>query len=135
MSSERARLGDARQAEGERFFEERRRVRRRPRTGAKICSIIAVALLAVAVYFVFAPLYMQTGDGWFGCGAVVSGPQDDFASSVCGSATSVNLAKSLLSAALAVIVGGMGWYLFGFDTEVQTQRFPVRLDEEDDDEY
>lgn len=95
--------------------DERTRVRWSLRPGAKVTSLIAASLLAGAVYYLFAPVFMQTGSGWFPCGTVVFGTDDDFTTSTCRGATNVYLAKALLSAALALIIGLGGAILFGVD--------------------
>lgn len=108
------------------------RVRRHPRTGTKITTIVAAALLVTAAYYLFAPVYMDTANGWFGCGSAARGSDSEFVQNVCKEAPSVNLARALFAAGLAVIIGGLGAYFFGFDTTTETRRVPVRRGEDDD---
>lgn len=114
----------ARNAQGEHDHEIMTRVRRLPRTGTKVTTIVGASLLACAVYLLFAPVYMDTANGWFGCGNFIHGSDVDFVNRACRGATDRNGALALLSGALAVIVGGLGTVLFGFDVEVDSKRFP-----------
>lgn len=102
------------------------RVWRRPRTGTKVTTLAALAFLACAVYFLLAPVYMDTASGWFGCGNALTGTDDDFTSNVCGGAPSLNRARAVLMVAIALLVGGVGAWLFGFDRETETRSAPPR---------
>lgn len=116
----------------DRDAQERTRVRRHPRTGTKITTIVAAALLVTAAYYLFAPVYMDTANGWFGCGSAARGSDSEFVQNVCKGAPSLNLARALLAAGLAVVVGGLGASFFGFDTTTETRRVPVRSADDDD---
>lgn len=102
-------------------------MRYRPRTGTKVTTIISLSLLACVGYFLFAPVYMDTANGWFGCGNVVQGADSEFVRNVCEGAPDRNRAWAFLAGALAVIIGGLGAYFFGFDSEVEHRRAPRGL--------
>lgn len=100
--------------------EERTRVRWSLRTGSRITSLIAGSLVAVAVYYLFAPTFMQTSSGLFACGAVV-GSVDEFVANTCQGATGAHLAKAILSLSVAAIIGVGGVVLFGVDPVIETR--------------
>lgn len=102
------------------------RVWHRPRTGTKVTTLVALAALACAGYFLLAPVYMDTASGWFGCGNALTGTSDDFTTNVCGGAPSLNRARAILMLVVALLVGGLGARLFGFDREVETRSEPPR---------
>lgn len=105
--------------------EELTRAWHRPRTGTKVTTLMGLSLFACAVYFLFAPVYMDTANGWFGCGNFIQGSDVEFVNEVCKGAPNRNLALALLAGALAVIIGGLGAFLFGFDTEIEHRRVPL----------
>lgn len=94
------------------------------RTGSKVCLLLALVALAAAAYFYFSPstLRTQTG-GVFGCGSPGSPVDGDFARSVCQNITDIDLHRSYLMLAVALIVGVLGCALFGVDRR-QVERRP-----------
>lgn len=99
---------------------ERTRVRRSLRSGAKVTTLVSVSMLAVSVYFLFAPVFMQTSSGLFPCGTVV-GSVDEFVANTCQGATNAHLAKAILSSSVALILGFGGVVLFGTDSVVESR--------------
>lgn len=110
--------------------EERTRVRWTPRPGSRIALLMAAALIVLAGYFMLAPVFMETANGWFPCGSVLSGPEDEFTANTCRSATDGNRAKALAAAALAVVVAGGGLLSFGGDRTTETRRQPRAVEDD-----
>ena len=111
--------------------ELRTLVRWVPRLPTKISLLVALSLVTVAVYYLWAPVFMDTASGWFPCGSVMASPEDEFTSNICRSATDVNKFKAFVVGALAVVVGVGGVLLFGGDKRVESRRAPRRDDDVD----
>lgn len=116
-----------------RNYEERTRVRWMPRPGSRVALVVAASLLVLAAYFMLAPVFMETSNGWFPCGSALSGPEDEFTANTCRNATDAHLAKALAAVALAVVVGVGGLVSFGGDRTTEIRREPRRLDDHIDD--
>lgn len=122
---------DSSPSDDERDDEELTRVRRRPRLGTKVTTLIGLSLVACTVYFLFAPVYMDTANGWFGCGNFIHGSDSEFVNEACDGATQRNGALAFLSGALAILIGGIGAVFFGFDSEIERRGGPLRRDRDD----
>lgn len=93
-----------------------------PRTGTKVSLIVALVLLAVAIYWYFVPLYILSGTGQpFMCGSAQSPPTDAFPKNICGDIPTVYKLRALLTLAAALIVGVLGALLFGFDRRTEAR--------------
>jgi hypothetical protein len=100
----------------------------RPRTGAKICLIIAAVLVVAGVYALVVPINMPTAQGVFGCGSGLYPPSDPFAVGVC---QDLSVIQQLRAGALglgALLVGGLGLLLFGVDRAPRPARRRDDLD-------
>lgn len=87
------------------------------RTGTKICALIAVAFIAVAVYFYFIPetSVRSTSGAVFGCGTAAHPTSGPFAEGVCWRITDVNKYRAIAAAAVGVLTLSIGAALFGVD--------------------
>lgn len=120
---------------GDRFDREddevRTLVRWVPRLPTKVSLLVALSLVTVAVYYLWAPVFMDTASGWFPCGSVMANPEDEFTSNICRTATDVNKYKAFAAGALAVVVGVGGILLFGGDKRAEYRRAPRRDEDVD----
>lgn len=102
------------------------------RTGSKICVMVALCLIAVAVYFYFVPVsVMKDSGGVFQCGSAAEPPTSTFNKNVCAGITDVNLYRTFLFAAMAVVTAALGCWFFGVDRTVE-ERQPRSTDDADD---
>ncbi|BDZ58211.1 hypothetical protein [Barrientosiimonas endolithica] len=93
-----------------------------PRTGTKVSLIVALVLVAVAVYWYFVPLYILSGTGQpFMCGSAQNPPTDNFPKNICGDIPTVYKLRALATLAAALIVGVLGALLFGFDRRTEAR--------------
>ena len=100
------------------------------RTGSKICVIVAVCLIAVAVYYYFVPVSVTTSSGGvFQCGSAAHPPTSTFQKNVCEDITHVDLYRTFLFAAAGVLVAALGCWFFGVDRTVE-ERTPRVYDDE-----
>lgn len=111
--------------------EVRTLVRWVPRLPTKVSLLMALSLVTVAVYYLWAPVFMDTASGWFPCGSVMASPGDEFTSNICRTATDVNKYKAFAAGALALVVGGGGVLFFGGDKRAESRRAPRRDDDVD----
>lgn len=95
--------------------QSRPRVALRPRTGAKICLIIAALFIVAGVYTLLVPINMPTAQGVFGCGSALNPPSEPFAVGVCQDLATVQQLRAGALGVSALAVGGLGLLLFGFD--------------------
>jgi|JI9StandDraft_2_1071091.scaffolds.fasta_scaffold49538_3 hypothetical protein len=109
-------------------------------TGAKVSTIIAVLFFLLAAYYYFVPINIQAQQGVFGCGSAIHPPTDDFAKGICQDLSTINRFRSLMSLIAAILVGGLGWMLFGGgiraarvgaddDETTESPRDPAALDD------
>ena len=90
------------------------RVSVRPRLGTKICLLVGLSLLAIALYFFYEPLHtVSDSGGIFGCGSAASVPTDSFAKGVCGNLTDVNKLRTFLFGGVGLLVLILGSLFFG----------------------
>lgn len=93
------------------------------RTGTKVCILLALTAVAVAVYFYVVPMTVRTQTGAvFSCGSASSPPSEDFQRNVCENLTDISLFRSYLFLALAVISAVVGTLLFGVDRSTVQRR-------------
>ena len=93
-----------------------------PRPGTRVVLLVTVALLALAAYWFFSPITLTGKTGaQFGCGSAFSPPTDAFPKNVCGDLPKVARFRAILTAAAAVLVGGVGTAMFGFERRTQTR--------------
>lgn len=93
------------------------------RTGTKVCILLALAALAVAVYFYLVPMTVRTQTGGvFSCGSASSPPTDDFQRNVCANLTDISLFRTYLFIALALISAIVGTLFFGVDRATVQRR-------------
>lgn len=88
------------------------RTRLRLSDPAKLLVVLAASAVVGAGYFLFAPVFMDTPNGWFACGSVLSGSPSDFAEKTCPDATSLNLVRAIALGVLAAVLAA-GAALFG----------------------
>lgn len=94
----------------------RRRVVTTPSTGAKLCLMIAVVVVVGAVYFLLAPVQVNSQSGrTFDCGSVMSGPSSAFAKGICGKANDLAGYRAAALGVGALIIGVGGFLVFGFE--------------------
>ncbi|NHN54176.1 hypothetical protein G9U51_00060 [Calidifontibacter sp. DB0510] len=108
------------------------RTRRRPSGPAKLTTIIGVALLVLAVYYLLAPVLYPGQGGNVACGSALSPETRTFNKAVCNGATQPNLMRAIALAVIAVVVAGLGLLFYGVESE--TLRRPVSRAEDDTDE-
>ena len=90
------------------------RVSVRPRLGTKICLLVGLALLAIALYFYYEPLHtVSDSGGIFGCGSAANIPTDAFAKGVCGNLADVSKLRTFLFGGLGLMVLILGSLFFG----------------------
>lgn len=97
------------------------------RTGSKVCVLVAVCLVAAAVYFYVVPVSVRTTSGGvFECGSALHPPTSNFQQNVCSDITHVNLYRAILFAAMGVLVAALGSWFFGVDRTIEERvdRFP-----------
>lgn len=100
------------------------------RTGSKICVLVAIALVALAVYFYLVPVSVRTDSGAvFECGSALHPASSHFQQNICGNITDVSLYRAVLSAAVGVLIVVVGTWFFGVDRTLE-ERLP-RFDDED----
>lgn len=87
----------------------------RPRSGAKICLIVAALLVVAGLYALVVPINMPTAQGVFGCGSGVRPPTDPFALGVCQDLATIQQLRAGGLGLGALLVGGLGLLLFGVD--------------------
>lgn len=99
------------------------------RNGTKICLLVAIPFIVAAVYYYFAPAITHKSDGGvFNCGSAASPPTDQFPKNVCSNITDINLYRAYALAAAGILIGLLGFVLFGADRHVQTRRDVERED-------
>lgn len=96
------------------------RVSVRPRLGTKICVLLGLSLLLIAIYFYYEPLHtISTSGGIFGCGSAADPPTDQFPKGVCGNLNDVNKLRALITGSIGLLVLILGGVFFGVNrTEV-----------------
>ncbi|PWJ25282.1 hypothetical protein ATK17_1397 [Branchiibius hedensis] len=93
------------------------------RTGSKVCILLALAALAVAVYFYAVPMSVRTQTGAvFSCGSASSPPDQEFQRNVCANLTDIGLFRAYLFVALALISAVVGVLLFGIERRAVPRR-------------
>ncbi|TWP37122.1 hypothetical protein [Leekyejoonella antrihumi] len=105
------------------------------RTGSKICVMVATCLIAVAIYYYFVPVSVQTSSGGvFECGSAAHPPTSSFQKSVCEEVTHVDLYRTYLFAALGILTAALGCWFFGVDRTVEERPARVPRDAFDGDD-
>lgn len=93
------------------------------RTGSKICVLVALCLVAVAVYFYFEPMSTRTGSGGvFVCGSAAHPATSRFQKNICENLTDLSLYRAYLFAAMGLIVAAAGVWFFGVDRTLEERR-------------
>lgn len=83
-------------------------------TGTRVAILVAVALLAVAIYYYTAPTMFLGKDGNpFGCGSPMSPNNSALGRGSCSVVEGQSAQKAYLFAGLAVVIGALGFFLFG----------------------
>ncbi len=101
------------------------------RTGSKVCVLVAICLVAAAVYFYFVPVSVRTSSGGvFECGSAIHPPTSNFQQNVCSGITHVNLYRAILFAAMGVLVAALGCWFFGVDRTIEERIDRFSEDEE-----
>ncbi|NHN54961.1 hypothetical protein G9U51_04065 [Calidifontibacter sp. DB0510] len=103
------------------------------RTGTKICILIGLALLVLAVYFYLVPMSLRTTSGGvFECGSASSPPSEQFAKNVCQNLTDENKYKAFAAGLIGLLTLALGTWFFGVDKATQERRARPGWDDEDD---
>lgn len=94
-----------------------------PRTGTKICILIGLAFIVVAVYFYFVPVTtVRTSSGSvFGCGTAASPAKSVFAQGTCARVTDVEKYRAIAAAVIGVLTIVLGAVMFGVDRRTETR--------------
>lgn len=87
------------------------------RTGTKICVLIGLAFVVLAVYFFMVPItsVRTTTGAVFGCGSAMSPAHGGFADGVCGRLADVNTDRAIASLAIGLLTAVAGGAMFGVD--------------------
>ena len=108
----------------------RRRVVTSPSTGTKLCLLIAVVIAVGAVYFLLAPVQVNSQSGrTFDCGSVMSGPSSAFAKGICGKANDLAGYRAAALGVAALIIGVGGFLVFGFERREERAIRPATSDQ------
>ncbi|AKU16773.1 hypothetical protein [Luteipulveratus mongoliensis] len=93
-----------------------------PRLGTRITTVVALVLLAGAVYWFFTPITLTGSSGaQFGCGSAKSPPSDAFPKNVCGDLPKVHEFRSVAFLVAGILIGLLGAVMFGFERRTQTR--------------
>ncbi|TWE12625.1 hypothetical protein [Rudaeicoccus suwonensis] len=103
----------------------------RLRNGSKICVLIAIALVAVGVYYYFLPVKITSANGIFGCGSAAHPPSGTFQTSTCQDLTHVNLFRTYLFVGVGIITAALGSWMFGVDRQTQVRHAVVESRQDD----
>lgn len=105
-----------------------------PRTGTRICVLIALVFAVAAVYFYFVPVtgVRTTTGSVFGCGTAAKPSTGSFAEGVCWRATDVYKYRAFACGAVAVLILVVGGLFFGVDRRQETRQAARQEDRRDD---
>jgi hypothetical protein len=82
--------------------------------GARVCFLLAVLLLLLAGYWLFAPIDVPVqGQPMFRCGSAIQPPSGDLAKSVCGRIYQDRQLRAGLVAGAALVTAVGGLFAFG----------------------
>jgi hypothetical protein len=82
--------------------------------GARLCFLLAVLLLLLAGYWLFAPIDVPIqGQPMFKCGSAIQPPGQDLAKSVCGRINQDRQLRAGLVAGAALVTAVGGLFVFG----------------------
>lgn len=96
------------------------------RTGTKICVLVGLAFIALAVYFFVVPItsVRTTTGAVFGCGTAMSPAHGSFADGVCWRIADTNRYRAFLTLAIGVVTIIVGALMFGFDRREEQRQIP-----------
>ena len=96
------------------------------RTGTKICVLVGLGLIVLAVYFFIVPItsVRTTSGAVFGCGTALHPSTGGFADGVCGQIAAVTRYKAIAALVAAVLVVVLGGLMFGVDRREEQRRIP-----------
>lgn len=96
------------------------------RTGTKICVLVGLAFIALAVYFFFVPItdVRTTTGAVFGCGTAMSPAHGSFADGVCWRVADGNRYRAYVTLAIGLITIIAGALMFGFDRREEERQIP-----------
>ena len=120
------------EAQGRNRVQSRSRIVRRPRTGTKVCLILAALFVVAGVYALVVPINMPTDQGVFGCGSGLYPHTDPFAVGVCQDLAVTQRLRAGALGLAALIVGGLGLAFFGvsrLSRPAKSQELDPALDE------
>lgn len=107
------------------------------RTGTKICVLVGLAFIALAVYFFVVPVtsVRTTSGSVFGCGTALDPAHGSFANGVCGRVADANRYRAFLTLAIGLVTIIVGALMFGFDRREEQRQIPRdhHLDADEDD--
>lgn len=103
-----------------------------PRTGTKICWLLAIPLLAAAAYFFWSPITLQSPDtgAIFNCGSAASPPSEGFQRGTCGDLSTVNSMRAMFLGGTGLLLAILGTALFGMNRRQETRQVAASHDEE-----
>lgn len=106
----------------------------RLRTGSKISLLVAIPFLALAAYFLWTPITLQSPDNGqiYNCGTAAAGPETTFQRNVCGDLPKTNKVRSIASAATGILIALGGVAGFGLDGTRPRPRFDEDEDLDED---
>ncbi|AKU16770.1 hypothetical protein [Luteipulveratus mongoliensis] len=103
-----------------------------PRTGTKVCLLVALPFLLAAAYFFFVPITLRGSTGsTFNCDSAASAPTGSFQKGTCGDLNTINRYRAIALGATGLLIGGLGSAMFGVE---RRQELRPRRDHEDEDE-
>jgi Na+/proline symporter len=96
------------------------------RTGTKICVLIGLAFIVLAVYFFVVPItsVRTTSGAVFGCGSAMSPAHGSFADGVCWRIADANRYRAYAALAIGIVTIIAGVLLFGVDRREEQRRLP-----------
>lgn len=97
-----------------------------PRTGTKICVLVGLAFIVLAIYFFVVPItsVRTTSGGVFGCGTALSPAHGSFADGVCWRIADANRYRAYAALAIGIITVIAGALMFGFDHREEERQVP-----------
>lgn len=105
-----------------------------PRTGTKVCVLVGLAFIVLAVYFFVVPItsVRTTSGAVFGCGTGLKPAHGSFADGVCWRIADTNRYRAYAALGVGVVTIIAGALLFGFDRREEERQIPRGHHEYDD---
>lgn len=96
------------------------------RTGTKICVLVGLAFIVLAIYFFVVPItsVRTTTGAVFGCGTAMSPSHGSFADGVCWRIADANRYRAIAALAIGLVTIIAGGVMFGVDRREEQRRVP-----------